>query len=151
MSVARFYNFNVNDNQILSVKGLGYINNANLGVSDTKEFKLLLVNQDDSSVVPYIYNLTPTTGDFNPSLGNNDYSYSWFNETSIDLSSVLAGNYKVLLYIKSNSIEDIVELRDFSFKGDITIENTTRIYNLKLKSERRNYDLIVSNKTVTTP
>ena len=57
----------------------------------------------------------------------------------------------MFLYIKSNSIEDIVEFRDFSFKGDITFENSTRNFLLKLKPERRNYDLIVTDKPVSTP
>ena len=151
MSVARIYNFSVSDNQVLSFKGLGYINNANMGVNDTKLFKLILIDQDNLSTVPYAFDLTPTTGDFNPSLGNNDYTNAWFNETSIDFSEVVSGNYKMFLYIKSNSIEDIVEFRDFSFKGDITFENSTRNFLLKLKPERRNYDLIVTDKPVSTP
>ena len=57
----------------------------------------------------------------------------------------------MFLYIKSNGIEDIVEFRDFSFKGDIAFENSTRSFLLKLKPERRNYDLIVTNKIVSTP
>lgn len=151
MSVARFYSFNINDNQILSLKGLGYINNANMGANDAKAFKLILIDQINLSTVPYTFDLIPITGDFNASLGSNDYTHSWFNESSIDLSSVIPGNYKVLLYIKSNTMEDIVEVRDFSFKGDIIVENATRTYTLKLKPERRNYDLIVSEKVVTSP
>lgn len=151
MSVARFYNFSINDSNILTIKGLGYINNANMGSNDTKQFKLLLIEQENLSIVPYVFDLNPTTGDFNPSLGSNDYTHSWFNENNIDFSKVVAGNYKMFLYIKSNGIEDIVEFRDFSFKGDIAFENSTRSFLLKLKPERRNYDLIVTNKIVSTP
>lgn len=151
MSVARIYNFSVNDSNILSIKGLGYINNANMGASDIKQFKLILIDQENFSTVPYSFDLIPTTGDFNPSLGSNDYTHSWFNEANIDFTKVIAGNYKLFLYIKSNSIEDIVEFRDFSFKGDIAFENSTKSFLLKLKPERRNYDLIVTDKSVATP
>ncbi|HCT62936.1 MAG TPA: hypothetical protein DIC19_02410 [Erysipelotrichaceae bacterium] len=151
MSVARIYDFIVDDNQLLSLRGLGYINNANMGEIDDKALKLLIVDQVNLSTVPFSIDLIPTTGDFDPSLGAYDYIHSWFNESNIDLSKLLAGNYKLMLYIKSNSIEDIVEFRDFGFKGDIVVENSTRIYTLKFKPERRNYDLIVADKSVSTP
>lgn len=146
MSVARFYDFIVDDSNILKLKGLGYMNSANMGESDDKLFKLILVNKDDESVLPITFDLEAKTGDFDPSLSPFDYKYAWFDEQSIDLSSVPLGTYKLLLYIKSNLIEDIVEIRDFSFKGNLITENSIRIYTLKMNSERRNYDLIITGK-----
>lgn len=146
MSVARFYDFAVNDANILSLKGLGYINNANMGETDTKLFKLIFINQDDSTMTPFVYDLEATTGDFDPSLSTYNYKYSWFNNQSIDINLIPSGTYKILLYIKSNATEDIVEIRDFAFNGDITVENSTKTFTLKMNTERRNYDLIVTNK-----
>lgn len=146
MSVARFYDFVVDNSNILKLKGLGYMNSANMGESDDKLFKLILINKDDVSVLPITFDLEAKTGDFDPSLTPFDYKYAWFDEQSIDLSSVPLGTYKLLLYIKSNLIEDVVEIRDFSFKGDLLTENNSRIYTLKMNSERRNYDLIITGK-----
>lgn len=146
MSVARFYDFIVNDNNILSLKGLGYINNANMGDADTKLFKLIFINKDNNAVLPFVYDLEATTGDFDPSLSTYDYKFAWFNNQSIDISLIPNGTYKILLYIKSNLIEDIVEIRDFAFNGDIIAENSTKTFTLKMNSERRNYDLIINTK-----
>ena len=151
MSVASISNIGINDNQMLSIQGLGYINNVNMGANDLKQFKLILIDKVNFSAVPFVFDMRPTTGNFNPSLGSNDYTHAWFNETNIDFSHVVAGNYKMFLYIKSNDIVDVVEIRDFRFRGDITFENSSRNFLLKMNPERRNYDLIVTEKLVTTP
>lgn len=146
MSVARFYDFSVTDSNVLSLKGLGYINNANMGDTDSKLFKLIFINKDDVTMPPFVYDLEATTGDFDPSLSPYNYKLSWFNNQNVDISLIPTGAYKILLYIKSNSIEDLIEIRDFSFKGDITVRNSTKIFTLKMNAERRNYDLIITNK-----
>ena len=151
MSVANIRNIVINDNQMLSILGLGYINNVNMGANVTKQFKLILIDKENYSAVPYIFDMKPTTGNFNPSLGSNDYTHAWFNETNIDFSQVAAGNYKMFLYIRSNDIMDVVEFRDFSFWGDFAFDNSSRNFLLKMNPERRNYDLVIADKSVTTP
>lgn len=146
MSVARFYDFAVNDSNILSLKGLGYINKANMSEVDSKLFKLIFINKVDSAMLPFVFDLEATTGDFDPSLSTYDYKFAWFNNQSIDISLIPNGTYKILLYIKSNLIEDIVEIRDFAFNGDIIAENSTKTFTLKMNAERRNYDLIINTK-----
>lgn len=148
-SVARIYSISIDDTKQLSLQGLGYINKANIGADDDKSFKLILANLN-TGADSYSFIMTPTTGSFNPSLSPYDYSYAWFDET-IDLSLVADGEYKLFLYIKANTSEDIVEIRDFSFKGDIAFENSTHSYLMKLHLFRRNYDLIINEKITITP
>lgn len=122
MSFAKIQNISVDENQGLFLTGVSYINGSNMGETDTKSGKIILINYNDFAQVAQIYDVQFTTGVYDPSIQNYNYQYAWFtNTTPIDLNSIPAGTYKAYIYINSNGIEDIAEIRDFSFTGDISI------------------------------
>lgn len=130
MSFAKIQTFTVNETQGLVFKGVSYINGSNMGQDDIKSGKIILINFDDLTQIPLTYDVQFSTGAYDPSIQEYNYQYAWFeNITPIDLTTLPSGNYKVHIYINSNGIEDIAEIRDFSFSGNVDI---TEFRNTKL-------------------
>lgn len=124
MSFAKIHNFTVNETQGLVFKGVSYINGSNMGQDDVKSGKIILINYEDLTQIPMTYDVQFSTGTYDPSIQEYNYQYAWFeNTTPIDLSTLSSGNYKLFIYINSNGIEDIAEIRDFSFSGNVLISD----------------------------
>lgn len=141
-SVSNLTTVNMTDDT-LDLKGFAYIIGTNLGTSNTVSHKLLLV---DSSGNDYSYDLPSVAGQ-NLSLNNNDYSNVWFENTSIDLSTVPAGTYEIYIVTSNETYTDLVRVYDSSFNGQYDFSSTTssKSYSFKVNANLRNtYYLVVS-------
>lgn len=141
-SVSNLTTVNMTDDT-LNLKGFAYIIGTNLGTSNTVSHKLLLV---DSSGNDYSYDLPSVAGQ-NLSLNNNDYSNVWFENTSIDLSTVPAGTYEIYIVTSNETYTDLVRVYDSSFNGQYDFSSTTssKSYSFKVNANLRNtYYLVVS-------
>jgi len=143
MSVVQLYDYVLTEDNLLQLNGLGYINSVSMTDVDEKQVKLILINSLNNGEI-YTFDMLSHNQGFDPSIDGFDYSYSWFKNDNIDLSLLPDGEYKIYIYLKSGTNSDFAEIRDFSFKEDLSINNATRTVQFKLSNTRREYSLIIS-------
>lgn len=128
--------------ETLSIKGFSYILGTDLGLDNTVSHKLLLVEKSGES---YSFDLPSIAGQ-NLSLMNNDFSNVWFENASIDLTSVPAGTYEIYIVTSNESYTDLVRIFDSSLNGPYEYSSTTKTYSFRVNSNLRNtYYLIITN------
>lgn len=138
MSFAKIQTFDLDEAQGLIINGVAYMNAVNMGESDVKTGKIILINTTSETQVRLEYEVQFYTGQYDPSIQPYNYQYSWFkNSTPIDLLNIESGSYKMYIYLDSNGTKDVAEIRDFSFAGNLEIPSTrTSILNVNIKERR---------------
>lgn len=146
-STAYFTNISFSANsdttaELMSLTGISFIQNASTGINDNVSHQLLLV---DNAGNDYTYPLTTSTGSYDLSNNNIDYSYAWFRAENLDVSLIPNGEYSIYVITTTSTYKDIVELRDLLIKNTQSFTVTPNVYELKLYSTiRRKYTLIFS-------
>ena len=136
-------NFNVqkvDGKDILSVKGLALMQHINQGLNDNISHKLLLVNSIGEQ---FIYDLSTSTSTLilkeDP---NFTYTHVWFENASIDVTSLPADNYRMYSIISNTVYTDVVELIDYAFIGSKIIDLEGFNYNLNVNNNvRKRFEL----------
>jgi len=143
MSVVQLYDYELSEDNTLSINGIGYIYNLDMSETVEKTLKLILISKTVNENI-YMFDLESHNQGFDPSIDGYDYSYSWFRSSTIDISTIPDGDYKVYIYIKSGVVSDLAEIRDFSFKEDLIISNSLKTINLRMNNSRREYELNIT-------
>lgn len=139
-SISNLIAVNMTDNA-LSLKGFSFIVGTNFSTNETISHKLLLVDVSGNN---YSYDLSVVAGQ-DLSIGNFNYSNAWFENTSIDLSTIPVGTYSIYIVSSNGSYTDLVRVYDSSYKGQLDFTSSTQNYSFKVNAELRNsYYLVVS-------
>lgn len=135
-------------NDSLNINGLSFINSVNMGVSNSVNHKLILI---DTNGLSQIYDLTSGTGSYDISHSGFDYSNAWFYGKDIDLSLLPNGKYTIYLFTSTNQFNDLISIQDHNSTGTREFTSQTKKYLLKVNSNLRNiYYLEVEDIPQTT-
>lgn len=138
-SVSNITNLTMNS-EILSLKGFSYILGTNLSLNEDVTHKLLLVSSLGNSIT---FDLSSISGQ-DLSNTNNTYSNVWFENTTIDLSTLATGVYQMYILTSNGTYTDFVRIYDSSFTGAYTFTDL-RTYEFKVNTFLRNtYYLVIS-------
>lgn len=140
---------NAENNQLIDLKGIAFIQNASTGPNDQVKHQLLLLS---STGVQQTYDLTTSTGPYNLSNSGYDYSYAWFTGIDIDISALPNDTYRIFVVTTTKDYKDLVEVRDLLIANDQLFESSTKYLQLRQNANvRRRYSLIITDRIVTTP
>lgn len=133
---------------VMNMNGISFINNVNMGASNSVTHDLILVSELGQT---YKFDLTSGIGSYDVSHNGFDYSNSWYFGNGIDLSALPVGNYKLYMFTSTNEYNDLVKIQDHNQTGDRVFSSTTRTYTFKVNNNLRNtYDFIVTEIPIST-
>lgn len=125
----------VNDTEVLNIEGLALMQHINQGIDDNMAHKLMLV---DSTGNQFIYNLTTKTNDVVIKQDINFvYTHVWFENTSIDITSLPPGNYRLYSIVSNQVYTDVVELIDYALLGTKDFDLGNNLYKLSVNQNAR--------------
>lgn len=125
----------VDDTEVLNIEGLALMQHINQGIDDNMAHKLMLV---DSTGNQFIYNLTTKTNDVVIKQDINFvYTHVWFENTSIDITSLPPGNYRLYSIVSNQVYTDVVELIDYALLGTKDFDLDNNLYKLSVNQNAR--------------
>lgn len=151
-SMGYFTNIGVSEtaegNDLLTITGLAFIQNASTGANDNVTHQLLLLSNDG---VQHIYPLDTSNGVYDVSNGGFDYTHAWFYGNDIDISGLSDGSYRIYVITKTALYQDTVEIRDILLKGERPFSSSDKTYTfIPNLNVRRRYSIRIDRKPVIT-
>ena len=130
------------NNGAMNLQGIMYLYSIDQDMEQMPEYKLYLVS---NGAVAMQTNLTTTDGAYNITSSvnsGNDYTYSWYEGSDIDLSLLANGTYDILISETCDTYFEVINLYDKFMRYTSTVEyngrsyaintNTTNYYRLTL-------------------
>lgn len=133
--ISKFNIQNIDDREILNIEGLALMQHINQGLNDNMSHKLMFVDIEGNQ---FIYDLTTKTNDVVIKQDINfEYTHVWFENTSIDITSLPQGKYRIYSIVSNQVFTDVVELIDYALLGSKEFDLTTNTYRLSVNSNVR--------------
>lgn len=142
-SVFDFFKINTTDASF-TIDGIAWINDTDTIKSKNPFYKLLLVNETGEVIEKTMTN-KPCKVDYGK---NSNYKFSTIDacfEGSFTLTDIPNGTYNLLLDFGVGEYRNIIELYDYLFRANSTVELNGKKYEIKVSPVRSRLILLISN------